>query len=152
MLPNHFYHPFIVHVPIVLPFVGLGLLVWWSEKVSDHKGELISLFAIQLFFAFAAFYSGSFAGEPVVEKLSPAAHSVYDWHYTFGRLTIFASAIALAGVSIATVATQKKRAFYGVAVLCSLLLCVLVILSGFTGGSLIHEYGINELVGNGGHL
>lgn len=141
--PSHFFHPFIVHAPVLLPLIIFLLCLLRWRDLSSFRTELWVLIALQCIFTVMAFYSGSWVSDTIVERLQPSVREALEWHYLWGRVVLFGALVTGAVVIVATIATRHERHFTFLAILLSFSLSVLSLVAGASGGGLVHEHGIN---------
>lgn len=144
-LPSHFFHPFIVHAPVLLPLVVFLLCLLRWRNLPSFRMELWILVALQSVFTVMAFYSGSWSSDTIVDRLPIGAREALDWHYLWGRIVLLSSLVTGTVVVVATIATRHKRRFAFLAICLSFSLSILSLIAGASGGGLVHEHGINLL-------
>ncbi|MCI5066604.1 hypothetical protein MRY87_12850 [bacterium] len=135
-----FFHPLLVHFPIVLSLLSILALVWWRNQLQEQRTPLLFLSLSVLISSLFAFYSGSWSGDLIVERLSPEASESYSWHYLWGRLSLFTSVVTAILVLFATLATKKREIFFWSALISALTLTTVILLAATSGGELVHTH------------
>lgn len=144
--PEHLLHPFVVHVPLVLPFVCILLLWVKREDLSTVAFELRFLAGADLLFSVAAYYTGLWRADILPQPFPTGIENAYGWHYLYGRASLILSVVFFICVVIATFAEKQKRVFFLLAYFSACLLAVAVILSGDSGAKLVHIHRIDGLI------
>jgi uncharacterized membrane protein len=134
----HFYHPFIVHFAVVLPFVILFLLFLNQEKYLLKAVMLLSI--ALLFFSIASFYTGSWVGAVLAPDLEQEARAVFDRHALLGRIYPWLSALLLVLVLANFFGKKYQKITFIFIKVIAALLCLIALLSGYSGGVLVHEF------------
>jgi len=145
-VPPHFFHPFVIHGPLIFPFVLFLVCLFRLENLSSVKNELLALVILQIGLAAWAFYSGSWTTDGIIEDVHPTAKEALEWHYFWGRVLLLASLVTGGAIFVGIIAVRHEKTFAALALLMSLFLCLLSIFTGATGGSIVHEYGMNTLL------
>jgi hypothetical protein len=143
--PSHFFHPFIVHAPVLFPLIIFLLCLLRWRDLSSFRTELWIILALQSVFTVMAFYSGSWVSDTIIERVQPSVREAIEWHYLWGRIVLIGSLVTGAVVVVATIATRHERCFALLAVFLSFSLSVLSLVAGASGGELVHDHGINFL-------
>ena len=160
MTPLQHLHPATVHFPIALLLVGsvLALYALWRPPAQNLRSAIWLLLGVGWLGGVVAVLSGLFAQA----GLPPGApyEGVLNWHIASGvTLTVLYGAVLYWGWTYRSPRRQKRRAAQGNTAtdlvadprarpwLTALLLLgiLLVFLSGWNGGVLVYEFGVNVL-------
>jgi uncharacterized membrane protein len=158
MTPLQHLHPATVHFPIALLLVGsaLALYVLWRPPAASLRFATWLLLGVGWLGSVAAVLSGLFAQA----GLPPDAPywGVLNWHIASGvALTVLYGGVLYWGWTYRSPRRQKRRAAQGGTAtdlladprarpwLTGLLVLgiVLIVLSGWNGGVLVYEFGVN---------
>ncbi len=141
MLPDHYFHPMLVHFPVVLPFVIVGVILF-----SKDSTLIFRLCLFNALFACIAFYSGQWVGDEIAPQLDVHAADIFGWHAFLGRGTLFISVTLAIFSAVSRIATKHEQVFKGAVLLFAVFACIFAAIGGYTGGRLVHEFGVNSLL------
>lgn len=139
-MPDNFYHPMFVHLPLVLPFITLYFLLRIDFESPEKSGyiDLIFLSAVQFLSTVKAYYSGVFRADAIYQDLSEDKIGFLEWHTASGRIYLWLAALSLCFMILLKFAGNKRQRVWFINLVVIVVLVILSICSGYTGGYLVH--------------